>query len=74
MGKIEKIMHSCRYWKNVTKTSKKYGDAYVHYSDHEDLKPDVKNKIWDKDFNGISIFRIVLTLSMLGKKISRKPL
>ena len=61
MGKIEKIMHSCRYWKNVAKSTRKNGECFSHYyddhSDQEvDLKPDFKNKFCDKNYNGKHFF------------------
>ena len=57
MGKIEKIMYPCRYWKHVGKYSKNDGDMYSNYSDYEeDIKPEIKNKYWDKEVNGIFFF------------------
>ena len=54
MGKIERIMYPCRYWKNNADGARNKQDVYSDYSEYEqDIKPDIRNKFWQNEEDGM---------------------
>ena len=47
MGKVEKIMYPCRYWRNTVEGDRRKQEVYTEYSEYDqDVKPDIRNKDW----------------------------